>query len=65
MQALGDAEPRPRSHVFQYTTIHTNEKKINLREREKKKSISEKGKRTWQSRGAGDFNAPKDPEKDI
>lgn len=46
------------SHVFQYTTIDTNEKKINLREG---KGLL-RGKRRG-SKGARDFNAPKDPRK--
>lgn len=48
------------SHVFQYTTIDTNEKKINLKE---EKKIAERG-RTWQLRGRR-FQCPEGPKEDI
>lgn len=46
------------SHVFQYTTIDINETKINLREG--KRLLRGKGRG---SKGARDFNAPKDLRK--
>lgn len=46
------------SHVFQYTTIDTNEKKINF---EGRKMIA--GGKGCGSKGARDFNAPEDLRK--
>lgn len=60
MLALGDPKAWPRSHVFQNTTIDTNEKKINLKEEKKNRLVRGKGRG---SEGARDFNAPKDLRK--